>query len=388
MLIIGIDVGGTNTKFGLIEDGKIVRSMQLTTNTFDVVRQLINGIRELVQLAGRKLEEVAGIGLGFPGMVVDSVVLESPNIGLQNCNVQEILSEELGIPVIAKNDAEIATLAEHRLGAGNSCNNMVLVTLGTGVGGGIIVNNNLYEGNGGAGELGHIIVERDGRQCTCGRKGCAEQYISMKALEKLARETMPGYPNTCITESGEGSIYASELVRAYKRNDACAKEVVDKYVAELSNYLLSLCNLFRPEKIIIGGGIVNAPEIITMVAKACKEGNFGYANSPKVDIVPATLGNDAGVLGAVVLFNEQQEIVEEVAVTNTAKINEVVEETTEPKAEEIGSNIETSNENTNHEDSFDLLSSIFEASQQEENEENIYEDPELINRVNDMLKRK
>ena len=409
MLIVGIDVGGTNTKFGLIEDGRIIRSMQLSTNAFDVVRQLVNGIKELVQGAGRDFDEVQGIGLGFPGMVVDSVILESPNIGLQNCNIEELLSAELGKPVIARNDAELATMAEHRLGAGNNCRNMVLITLGTGVGGGIIADNKLYQGNGGAGELGHIIVERDGRPCTCGRKGCAEQYISMKALDKLAKDLMPGYPNTCITPSGDGMVNASELIRAYKRNDACAKEVVDKYVSELSNYLLSICNLFRPEKIVIGGGVVYAPEIISMVAKVCKDANFGYANSPKVDIVPATLGNEAGVLGAVVLFDEYSEELKQeenmqtaesfkadvhVAPVTNNQENLVYEEKTheynEP-SDYVANDYATEQTVAPSEESADtdLLGSILEASKEEEQTSpEVYDDPELINRVNDLLKKK
>jgi len=407
MLIIGIDVGGTNTKFGLIENGQIIRTMQLSTNTFDVVRQLVNGAREIVQMSDRKFEEVQGISLGFPGMVVDSVVLDSPNIGLQNCNIEEILSDELRIPVIAKNDAEMATLAEHKLGAGNGCENMILITIGTGIGGGIIANGKLYEGNGGAGELGHISVERDGRPCTCGRRGCAEQYVSMKALDKLAKDTMAGYPNTCINVSGDGSIYASELIRAYKRNDACAKEVVDKYVEELTSYLLSICNLFRPEKIVIGGGIVHAPELISMVAKSCKEKNYGFANSPKVEIVPAVLGNQAGVLGAVVLFNSQEEentvseeITEMVSSLNSESEEQMVDRNVEgavaegsetnenDDVEEIGSADEQFDERQKEQS--DLMDSLFEASMEtiEETPAEVYDDPELINRVNDLLKKK
>jgi len=405
MLLLGIDVGGTFVKFGLIEDGRIIRTMQLATNTFDVIKQLVNGARELVQSEGRSFEEVQGVGVGFPGMVVDSVVMDSPNIGMQNCNLQEILSEEFGKPTVVKNDAEMATIAEHRLGSGKNAQNMVFITLGTGVGGGIIVDGKLYAGNGGAGELGHIILEHNGRECPCGRKGCAEQYISMKALDKLAKDTLLGYPNTCIMPNGEGSIYASELIRAYKRNDACAIEVVSKYVEQTSTYLLDLCNLFRPEKIVIGGGVSHAPELLNMIAKACKDQNYGYNNSPKVDIVPATLGNEAGMLGAIVCFEENMPVIESRPNENLVEdyFNIVNEEPVElssvNEVDVVDDNI--TEEATEVVEEVDLLSAIVNASKTsdetdnslndtmvEEQEEEIEYDEGLIDRVNEMLKRK
>lgn len=305
MLVVGIDVGGTRIKFGLIEDGQIIRSMEQGTNTFDIIRQLSNGAREIVQSSERSWEEVNGVAIGFPGMVIDSVVLDSPNISLQNCNLKEILEAELGKFVVVKNDAEMATIAEHKIGAGAGCDNMVLVTLGTGVGGGIIANKKLFVGAGGAGELGHILFEKNGRPCTCGRKGCAEQYVSMKALDSLAKDIMVGYPNTCVDFNGDGLIYASELARAYKRNDACAIEIVDKFVDDLTQYILDICNLFRPNRIVIGGGVTHAPELIDMVARNCRRLEYGYRNSPKVDILAAQLGNQAGMLGGYVCIEEE-----------------------------------------------------------------------------------
>ena len=305
MLVVGIDVGGTNIKFGLVEDGKIIRSMELGTNTFDVVRQLSNGAREIVQASDRAWEEVDGVAVGFPGMVIDSVVLDSPNISLQNCNLKEILEADLGKLVVVRNDGEMATIAEHKLGAGADCENMVLITLGTGVGGGIIANRKMYVGVGGAGEFGHILFEKNGKACSCGRKGCAEQYVSMRALDALAKDIMVGYPNTCVDFNGDGQIYASELVKAYKRNDACSIEIVDKYVDNLTQFVLDLCNLFRPNRIVIGGGITYAPEIIDMVARNARRLDYGYKNSPNVDILSAKLGNQAGILGGYVCIEEE-----------------------------------------------------------------------------------
>ena len=305
MLVVGIDVGGTQIKFGLVENGNIIKSMELGTNAFDIIRQLCNGARELVQSGGKSWEEVEGIAIGFPGMVINSIVMDSPNVSLQNCNLKEILEKELGKYVVVKNDAEMATLAEHKLGAGADCENMVMITLGTGVGGGIIINRKLYVGTGGAGELGHILFERNGRPCSCGRKGCAEQYVSMVALDKLAKDIMVNYPNTCVDFNGDGVVFASEVVKAYKKNDACAIAIAESFVEDLTQYLLDLCNVFRPNRIVIGGGVTHAPELIDMVARNCRRLEYGYKNSPKVDILAAQLGNKAGVLGGYVCLEEE-----------------------------------------------------------------------------------
>ena len=365
MLLIGIDVGGTYIKYGLIENNKIIRSLKLSTNAFDIIKQLGNGVRELLQNEGRDIAEVSGIGVGFPGMVVGQMVCDSPNIGLQNCNLVEILEEELGRPVKVVNDAEMATLAEHGLGAGEKCNNMILLTFGTGLGGGIIIDGKLYAGKGGSGEFGHVLMEQNGKPCPCGRKGCAEQYISMIALDKLAKEMMNAYPNTCLTKSSDGYIYASELMRAYKNHDECAIQVLTKYVDLVTSYLLDICNLFRPERIVIGGGITHAPELISMIASSCKEKDFGMKNSPKVDIVPAVLGNDAGILGTIMCFQNTSDNVE----TSVDQTNYVAVDETQ----------NTSEDNNN------LLESFVEASREED--EPVY-DENLLNRVNEMLKKK
>lgn len=391
MFFVGIDVGGTHIKFGLIKDNEIVRKMSLATNTFDVIKQIVNGVGELVSSEGLTQDDIFGISVGFPGIVVDSVVLDSPNMGIQNCNLKEILEKEFdGKPVVVKNDAEMAALAEHRFGAGRNAQNMILITLGTGVGGGIIIDGKLYTGVGGAGELGHIVIDRNGRKCSCGRTGCAEQHVSLTALDRIAKETMVNYPNTCVTESGEGSVYASELVRAYKKNDACAIEILDKYVNELSSYVLSICNLFRPEKIVIGGGVAYAPEIIEKVSKKCKEENYGYKNAPKVDIVVAELGNDAGILGASVCLEsvditggefENYTSLEDMLEASEESVDEEVVE-----AEKMGDNsiLDAIAEESKNENSLEIETDL----EMTEGSEDIVYDENLLNRVNNLLKKK
>ncbi|MGN0960977.1 MAG: ROK family protein [Christensenellales bacterium] len=304
MYLIGIDVGGTTIKFGLVKNNEIMKKIILDTRPKEIINQIATGINKLLQLSNLDLDDVKGIGIGFPGIVINNTIKDSPNIGLKNCNIAQILSEEFnGKPIKVINDAEMALLAEHQMGAGKNTDNVVLLTLGTGVGGALFINNQLYLGNGGAGEFGHIVLEINGRKCNCGRSGCAEQYISLTALDRMIRELLIDYPNSSIEIPSASKIKASDLIKAYKNNDELAKKVINKYVYLLKEYLLNICNLLSPNKIIIGGGICYAPDIIEMVAGACELEQFGYVGSPRVEICPAELGNDAGILGVVACFN-------------------------------------------------------------------------------------
>ena len=299
MYIIGVDIGGTNIKCGLIFNGDIVDSKIVATNTFDVIRQVENIVREIIESNNLTLEDITGVGIGYPGIVVNGVIVSSANLGLRDCNLEDILKESLNLPVKVLNDGDMATLAEYKLGAGANSLNMIMLTLGTGVGGGIILNGDLYVGNGG-GELGHVLFEKNGIPCNCGRYGCVEKYISYKALSDNAKKLMETMANNIPYT--EPFIKAENLIKCMKDGDACAKLILDKYIEDLCEGILNYCNIFRPDKIVIGGGLSYCKEIIEMVAKKCKEKNYGYIGSPSVEIVPAKLSNDAGILGASLLF--------------------------------------------------------------------------------------
>ena len=301
MYLIGIDIGGTNLKVGLIKDGEIINKIVQPTNSFDLIKQVVTTVKEILIQNNMDLQEIEGVGVGCPGIINNGVVVESANLKLFDCDLQKILEQELGKPVIIKNDADMATLAEFKYGAGIGTKNMILLTVGTGIGGGSIIEGKLMEGNGGAGEFGHITYVKNGIPCNCGRRGCIEKYVSAIALSNRAKEKKLTMENNIpIREDNE--VYASDLVKAYEMGDKCAKVIIDEYVEDLSNMVLSLCNIFRPEKIIIGGGIAYAPKIISMVADTCKNNFYGYKNSPKVDIVSAKLGNDAGIIGVSACF--------------------------------------------------------------------------------------
>ena len=299
MYLIGVDIGGTNLKVGLIKNQKIIDKIVVPTNSFDLIKQIVFVIDELLGNSNLSRTDLRGVSVGYPGIVIDGKIIKGSKFQLDNFDLQNYLETELKTTVIVKNDADMAVLAEKELG-GVFAINMVMLTIGTGVGGGIIINNQLYEGTGGAGELGHVIFRKDGLPCNCGRSGCVEKYISAIALSNRAKEKMKQMPNSIILDNNE--VKASDLIRAYEQGDKCAKIIVDEYVEDLTEYLIDICNIFRPEVILIGGGLSYAPQIINKVAFLCKERHYGLKNASPVIIKNAQLGYDAGILGACAVF--------------------------------------------------------------------------------------
>jgi len=300
MYLIGIDIGGTNIKVGLILDGKIVAKKEEPTNTFDLIKQIESIVYDILDDNNIIIKDINGIGVGCPGIIINGKIIDSANLDLFDCDLKNILQEIFAIPVVVKNDADMATIAENRFGAGIGSKNMIMLTIGTGVGGGIVIDGNLYEGNGGAGEIGHITYVKDGIDCNCGRKGCYEKYVSAIALSERAKSCMTTIPN--MIPMHDDQVYASDLMTKYDEGDKCAIKVIDEYVEDLANLIMSLCNNFRPEIVVIGGGISHAPSLIAKVSNLCKKYNYGYKNAPDVKIVLAKLGNDAGILGTYACF--------------------------------------------------------------------------------------
>ena len=296
MYLIGIDIGGTNIKYGLFEDNKLVFKDSVRTNTFDVVSQLQDIITSIINSHNITTKELERIGIGCPGLISKGIVLASANINLNNCNLQRIIEDKFNCNVVVRNDVDMATLTEINLGDGKGIDNLVMLTVGTGIGGSIVIDGKIYEGNG-AGEFGHMTFVKNGVLCGCGRHGCAEKYLSAIALSTNAKEMIKG-KSTIILD--EDVIKASSIEEAFNRNDKIAIEIVQKYAEDFSEYLLDICNLLRPDRILIGGGLSYAPVIIDKIAHLCKIKGFGYPNAPKTDIGIAKFGNDAGIYG--VLF--------------------------------------------------------------------------------------
>lgn len=307
MYMIGIDIGGTFVKAGIVDkDGNIVTKSSIKTPLDPPVlaQNVAAQVKALVTSAGLTDADFTAVGVGCPGMIDSKkgVVEYSNNLRWTNVPLGEILSEALGHPVSVLNDANAAALGEFSYGAGRQYDSMIMVTLGTGVGGGIIIDGKLFEGAGmGGTELGHMVVRFNGEPCSCGRNGCLEAYASATALIRNTKAAM---------EADKGSsmwAYAGDLAgvngktafECAKTGDKTAQKVVDEYVNALGEGLCNFVNIFRPEAIVLGGGVSAQGDYLLRPLDKFNE-TFGYGGkkSSKVVLTTASLGNDAGLIGA------------------------------------------------------------------------------------------
>ena len=313
MIAVGIDVGGTSIKGATIRDGgeilhRFSVPMDKTLSPEETVGQLCNLVNETIN-NNKYDEKIVGIGIGIPGTFnkETGVIVNCPNLPTwAGFNLKEFIQNKCHLYVKLVNDADAAALAEAKYGVGKQYEYVLMITLGTGVGGGIVINKNLYNGNLGMGaELGHMIIELDGRECGCGRKGCFEAYASATALIKDTKAAMDKYPDSLMHELADenGKVDARIAFMAEAKGDKAAKEVIDNYVKYLSEGLLSYCNILRPNIIVLSGGVANEGEnLIGRVRKYMEEHNYGMKKAPKVEIAQASVGYDAGKIGAAALF--------------------------------------------------------------------------------------
>ena len=307
----GVDIGGTTCKIGLFETtGQLVEKWEIPTDTCEEGKNILPDIASSLQgkMAERKIgkEELEGIGIGLPGPVQpDGSVPLCVNLGWKNMNIPERMGELMaGIPVKAGNDANVAALGEMWQGGGKGCKSLVMVTLGTGVGGGIIIDEKIVSGaHGAGGEIGHITVNPpESLPCNCGRKGCLEQYCSATGIARLAREALAGEHGDSLLDGAE-EISAKTVFDAYKEKDKLAGEIVDKFARILGRTLSNIACVADPEVFVIGGGVSKAGEVlIQAVEKYFKESAFPSCADTKFAL--ASLGNDAGMYGCVRLVLE------------------------------------------------------------------------------------
>lgn len=309
MYYIGIDVGGMSIKVGIVDEGgNIVKSSAFITEKVPAeahIEKMAETVSELIRDGGFKKEEIKGIGVGIPGAVNPRLgkVIYAPNIGWKDVDFCKRLSELSGLKVFVGNDADVATLGEVYFGVAKNYSNVVMITVGTGVGGGIVIDKKLYESPlGMAAELGHVCIVKDGLPCGCGRKGCFEQYASATALIRQTKEEMFKNKKSAMWEIVGGDIEKVNGItsfKAAKAGDEGGNNVVDGYVSYLTEGILNYMNVFRPEAIIIGGGISKEGVYLTDKIKAYAEKfSYGYPGSPSIDVVTAKLGNAAGIVGA------------------------------------------------------------------------------------------
>nr|MCR5514032.1 ROK family protein [Bacilli bacterium] len=250
-----------------------------------------------------------GIGIGCPGSINSrsGICCFSGNLGWNNAPVAEMIRQATGLPTKVTNDANAAMLGEAKFGVGKQYNNLVLLTLGTGVGGGLFLDGKLYEGNEGKGtELGHMVIERGGRQCTCGLKGCLEAYASVTALISDTKKAMKKDKDSKMWDFVKGDIKKVDGRTSFecaKKGDKTALKVVDDYEEYLTLGIINFCNIFRPEAVILSGGLSNQRKYLTdAVEKKLAAKDYGFKRTPEVKVLVSALGSDAGIVGAAALF--------------------------------------------------------------------------------------
>ncbi len=308
---IGIDLGGTFIKGGIVdENGKIIADDKIPTESEKgggrVAANIASLVEKLLETTGVAKENVLGVGMGSPGMIDSKkgVVVFSGNLHWSHFPLAEETQKLLNLPVKVANDANVAALGETKFGCGKNYQNTILITLGTGVGGGVVIDGKLFEGYQSAGaELGHSVIVAGGEQCTCGRKGCLEAYASATALIRDTKRAMENNKNSKMWAIGSTEQVTGKTAFDYYDNDESAKAVVDNYIEKLGVGLTNLANEFRPEAIILGGGVCAQGDNLVKPLQAFLDKEiFAGEKGPQVKILTATLGNSAGILGAAALF--------------------------------------------------------------------------------------
>ena len=305
--VFGVDLGGTTVKLGYFDmDGNVLDKWEIPTRKEDcgslILPDIAKTILDKMAEKGLTKEEVAGIGIGVPGPVNDNgVIFMAANLGWGIMNINEELSALTGLPVKAGNDANVAALGEMWKGGGQGHKNLVAVTLGTGVGGGIVVNGQLLAGATGAGgEIGHIHVEdAETEVCGCGNKGCLEQYTSATGIVRLANRALKASDRDSVLRTGEVS--AKTVFDAVKAGDALAIEIAEKFGEYLGKGLAAIAGVVNPEIFVIGGGVSKAgPVLLDYIKKYYTP--YVFHGSRDALFALATLGNDAGIYGAAKLI--------------------------------------------------------------------------------------
>ncbi len=309
---VGIDLGGTNIVAGVVDENyNILNKASMKTNcprpSEEIAADMAECALQAIQNAGLTPEQVEWIGIGTPGIAnsATGIIEYSNNLGFVNVPMVKWISEKTGRPAFIENDANAAAYGEYVAGAAKGAVNAVCITLGTGVGGGIVVDGKIYAGSNFAGaEIGHTVLQMDGPPCTCGRKGCFEVYSSATGLVRMTKETMAEHPESMMHKMAEekGKVTARTAFDAMRAGDAAAKSVVDFYIKALAAGITNTINIFQPDVLCIGGGVCNEGDALLLPVKELVAKEVYTRNSEKnTEIVIAKLGNDAGIIGAAFL---------------------------------------------------------------------------------------
>lgn len=301
--VFGVDLGGTTVKLGFFQvDGTVLDKWEIPTRKENSGSQILPDIAKSINdyLANKGIDksDVAGVGIGVPGPVDDEgVIYKAANLGWGVFSVKDTLESLVGMPVKAGNDANVAALGEMWKGGGEGHKSLVAVTLGTGVGGGIIINEKILTGaTGAAGEIGHIHIEdSETEKCGCGNKGCLEQYASATGISRLAKKKLASSDKDSVLRNSDMS--AKAVFDAVKEKDALAIEVAEEFGNYLGKGLAAIAAVVNPEIFVIGGGVSKAGEILfDYIRPSYKE--FVFHGSRDIEFALAKLGNDAGIYGS------------------------------------------------------------------------------------------
>ena len=303
--VIGADLGGTTCKLGVFTaDGEVKEKWQIKTNSADngswILPDIAEAVDKKLEALGIEKKAVEGIGIGIPGAVLpDGVVNRCVNLGWGVVPVESELSKLTGLKVKAGNDANVAALGEYWKGGGEGFSSVVMVTLGTGIGGGIIIGGRMLVGyNGAGGEIGHIVVNPDEPEaCGCGNHGCIEQYASATGIVRLAKQELASSKADSILREDKGVLTAKDVFDAAKKDDALALSVTTKVGSYLGHTLAVIANIINPEAFLLGGGVSKAGPILLDEVHATFERDAFHA-CKNTKILLAKLGNDAGIYGA------------------------------------------------------------------------------------------
>ena len=312
---VGIDLGGTNIVAGVVDgDYNIIAKASTKTNCPRPEKEIAEDMAKMavqaVETAKLTMDDIEWIGIGTPGIAnsATGIVERANNLGFINTPLVKYVKEFIGrndTPVYIENDANAAAYGEYVAGAAKGAKNAVCITLGTGVGAGIVIDGKIYAGSNFAGaEIGHTVIEVGGAPCTCGRKGCFEAYSSATGLIRMTKESMAENPDSIMNKMAEerGKVTARTSFDCMRAGDKYAKAVVDKYIKYLAAGITNTINTFQPDILCIGGGVCNEGDPLLLPVKAIvEEEDFANKSEKRTEIVIAKLGNDAGLIGAAFL---------------------------------------------------------------------------------------
>lgn len=317
---VGIDLGGTNIVAGVVEvddnfsEYKIISKAECKTAIprpeSDVCDSMATIVKEAVKKAKIKMDDVEYIGIGVPGAVnpETGIIETSPNLLFQNWDVRTMMTERLNKFIKIENDANAAALGEFLAGSAKGCKNAVAITLGTGVGGGIVIDGKIYSGSNYAGaELGHMVIVKDGKECGCGRKGCWEAYASATALINMTKDAIktekPDFSYMLSLCDGDiENVNGKTAFDAQIAGDTTGKAVIKEYISYLACGIVNVINIFQPDILCIGGGVSRQGEnLLAPVRAIVEKERITKHNDKQTKICAATLGNDAGIIGAACL---------------------------------------------------------------------------------------